>query len=789
MVSETKKKSNRVAGKKKEKRKQKHALGAPSPDRYSEAHQRRSGLKRCAGNNSLRLTLGMTCPNRNCFAVDPASGTAVYPASGVAVLLDTLSCKQLGYIQASKQSISCVNFSPDGQFILLGEQGYMPALTVWSKERDQEVAEFQGHEYGVAYAAFSRNMDLLVSLGTNHDGYIFVWSWPSKERISCNRFAELIYAMSFSRADPFFVTCGSHHIRFWYPDTEAFRLESDTPLLLGRSVIMSDNKTRTYVDVAFGQGRSEKFVFSVTNCGLICKINSQRQVTNFLKVQDSELTTVQASDDQLFIGTVSGHVHFFNAITMQYKCTISVPMDASLLSQAPKPSGYTSKVSAAKTRGRMYLGLDNVHKQLTAVLDNGDLCIWDICIPDAAKTKFFASGHNKVVSSSDNCHLKSQDNDGGACDAVFSVAHDGTMRQWKLSMDCKVMCTTTKALYTGSYNSRDSATCETEVITVIKANQDLKLMAMGDSKGLITVYDAESLKHTHSILGHSRGVTVISFCNEGEKNQKNQLMLSGGRDRLINVYDVSRNFQMLNSMCIHSGSITALDTVQGADNLMLISSALDRNVIMSCMCNRTPQQITCIPRQCRHTTASVIDIRVCPKTHWAVLGKSNAVLTIVDTGTFQSVRSFRACKDDKASLERLCLDATGAYLLTACSDRSINLLSVPLGHRLACLTGHAAPVSGLALTAGGFFLVSSSRDGCIFIWELPGRARRRACFLFRQAVRKAKVKAKKASRVSLSSVELSARSVESSKAPTPTILPRASHSSQNLTVESPNDVL
>ena len=47
---------------------------------------------------SLRLALGMTCPNRNCFAVDPTSGTAVYPASGMAVLLDTVSCRSVTYL-------------------------------------------------------------------------------------------------------------------------------------------------------------------------------------------------------------------------------------------------------------------------------------------------------------------------------------------------------------------------------------------------------------------------------------------------------------------------------------------------------------------------------------------------------------------------------------------------------------------------------------------------------------------------------------------------------------------
>ncbi|GFS28080.1 mitogen-activated protein kinase-binding protein 1 [Elysia marginata] len=767
MTPTNKKKASCNEGRGKEKTKRASPRSSPdTPARERrEAHQRRKDLKNWTGKNSLLLTLGMTCPNRNCFAVDPTSGTAVYPASGVAVLLDTVNCKQLGYIHASTQSISCVNFSPNGHYILLGELGHMPAVRVWSKALDHQVAKFKGHEFGVAYAAFSGNMDLVVSIGTNHDGYIFVWSWPSKERISCNRFAEFIYAMSFSRTEPFFVTCGSHHIRFWYPDNENIRFQPDT--LLGRSVIMKDNKTRTYVDVAFGSERSEMFVFSVTNCGLVCKINSQRQVTQFLKLHKTELTSVQARDDRLVVGTICGHVHFFNAISMQYNFSISVPVDASLTSFKSNPSDIlATEVKTTKPRGKMYLGLDNVHKQLTAVLDNGDLCIWDIASHDSAQRKYFVAGHNKAVSSMDNCCLTHDDdyhgNNATPCDVIYSVAHDGTVRQWQLSLDGQVICNTTKALYTGNYDPRDPATCNTEVITVVKASEELNQIVIGDSKGVLTVYDAVSLMPVCSIVGHSRGITVLTFYISRDRNKGTQLLLSGGRDRLINVYDASKDFQVLNSLCLHSGSITALAMVRVATNLMLISSALDRNVIMSCMSKHEPFHFT--PRQARHTTASVIDIRICAEAPWAVLGRGNAVLTIIDTCSFQSLRSFRACKDTTASLERLCLGNRGALLVTACSDRSINVLSVPQGLRLACLTGHASPVSGLVLTSDPRYLISSSRDGCIFLWELPGRARRRALHLFKLGTRKTRVKAKKSpprSKIipqSRSSVELSNRS-------------------------------
>ncbi|KAH9500845.1 hypothetical protein Btru_073148 [Bulinus truncatus] len=41
----------------------------------------------------LRLALGMGCFSGSCLAVNPASGTLAYPASGVTVLLDIVNSK------------------------------------------------------------------------------------------------------------------------------------------------------------------------------------------------------------------------------------------------------------------------------------------------------------------------------------------------------------------------------------------------------------------------------------------------------------------------------------------------------------------------------------------------------------------------------------------------------------------------------------------------------------------------------------------------------------------------
>ena len=84
--------------------------------------------------------------------------------------------------------------------------------------------------------------------------------------------------------------------------------------------------------------------------------------------------------------------------------------------------------------------------------------------------RFFASGHNKLVSGLDNSLPPRGKKP--AYEMMFSVSHDGTVRQWRYSLGHHISCKTTNALYTCNYNPRDPATSDTEVITAIKVSTD-----------------------------------------------------------------------------------------------------------------------------------------------------------------------------------------------------------------------------------------------------------------------------------------------------------------------------
>ena len=119
-------------------------------------------------------------------------------------------------------------FSPTGQYLAIGEKGYLPAITIWDGTDGTLCAELQLHKFGVACMAFSRDGQFLLSAGLVHDQHLFVWDLrpvavegendnePPQMRgvaIGAAQIHEKVLAMDFCDAGNFFVTVGEKHFK------------------------------------------------------------------------------------------------------------------------------------------------------------------------------------------------------------------------------------------------------------------------------------------------------------------------------------------------------------------------------------------------------------------------------------------------------------------------------------------------------------------------------------------------------------------------------------------------
>ncbi len=82
------------------------------------------------------------------------------------------------------KAVSCVDLSPNGRFLAVGETGYSPRVNIFSisagVQTEIPLSILNEHSYGVRCVAFSPSSQWLATLGDVNDGFLFIWSINAK---------------------------------------------------------------------------------------------------------------------------------------------------------------------------------------------------------------------------------------------------------------------------------------------------------------------------------------------------------------------------------------------------------------------------------------------------------------------------------------------------------------------------------------------------------------------------------------------------------------------------------
>ncbi|XP_054176642.1 WD repeat-containing protein 62 isoform X10 [Homo sapiens] len=234
---------------------------------------------------SLEKVLGITAQNSSGLTCDPGTGHVAYLAGCVVVILDPKENKQQHIFNTARKSLSALAFSPDGKYIVTGENGHRPAVRIWDVEEKNQVAEMLGHKYGVACVAFSPNMKHIVSMGYQHDMVLNVWDWKKDIVVASNKVSCRVIALSFSEDSSYFVTVGNRHVRFWFLEVSTETKVTSTVPLVGRSGILGELHNNIFCGVACGRGRMAGSTFCVSYSGLLCQFNEKRVLEKWINLK------------------------------------------------------------------------------------------------------------------------------------------------------------------------------------------------------------------------------------------------------------------------------------------------------------------------------------------------------------------------------------------------------------------------------------------------------------------------------------------------------------------------
>eukprot|EP00842_Homolaphlyctis_polyrhiza_P005354 jgi/Hompol1/581/HPOL_003678-RA len=610
----------------------------------------------------------------------------------------------------SLRPLSCLAFDRSSETLLaIGETGHHPRLAVWDLDAEAIVAELHGHKYGVACIAFAPDPSYLVSVGHQHDGYIYLWNWKTHQRIAGVRVASRIHSIAFDPLGSFFLTVGDTHAKFWDFDSK-------------------------------DSSSSDSFCYAITRAGVLVHFDRYRYPDRWVDAKMEFATSLDVSERFIACGGADGIVRLFQPFSLYFIATLPLPHaleGLSKSSQACYPDVVAIRLVPNGSQG----------DALVCVYSDSSIIFWDISNPLSIVKLQTLVSHNSCVWSIEPVPGQKFG------DAAFaSCSSDGTIRIW--SMDNNGVSggllhtifadpTATAAVKANqsvsrsdsspsSDNSNQKRSLEKSGIRCIRFNHNGTLLAAGDRAGNIRLFSMTTMAEIAFLDAHDSEVMCLDF--SPATNDSVALLVSASRDRIIHIFDASQSatgrysFNNIQTISDHSSTITGVLFSDSGNRLISCSAdksvvfrqrvatdsstaSTDRsNVRFSSYCNfaarstvydlaieRTEKQVVAVTQDRRFLFLDTSTGKIL-RTHKPILD-GNAL-------SGQATSSSKAVQDVSFSstifVNKLAIDPSGLFIAAASSDKCVRLIEFRTGACLACVAGHGDLITGIAFVDGAY---------------------------------------------------------------------------------------
>ncbi|XP_051536014.1 mitogen-activated protein kinase-binding protein 1-like isoform X2 [Myxocyprinus asiaticus] len=683
----------------------------------------------------LEKVLGITASNSSALTCDPNSGLVAYPAGCVIVLLNPKKNKQTHIFNTSRKTFSALAFSQNGKYLVTGESGHMPCVRVWDVADRTQVAEVQCHKYGVACVAFSPNGSYIVSVGYQHDRTVSVWEWKKGTVIASNKVSSRVVAVSFSEDNSYFVTAGSRHVRFWYLDASKERRVNSTVPLIGRSGLLGEHQNSQFCGLSCGRGSMASSTYCITHTGLLCQFNSNRQLDSWVDLKMTSAQCLSVSETFVFCGCADGTVRVFSPQDLRYITTLHRPHCLGVdVSQGTQPGHLFGAHPEAQYPDTLALTFDPVTKYLTCVYNDHSVYVWDVRDVQNIGKVYSALYHSGCVWSVET--YPEPEDSSAAClspGSFLTCSSDNTIRLWNsespkshglrhnlysqdlvrivyVDEDTQFLKAEAEKAEGGSQDGKSG-------IRVLGISPDGQHLAAGDRSGNLRIFGLQFMDELLKIEAHDSEVFCLAFSpNETGLH----LLASASRDRLIHIFDMDRNYNLVQTVYDHSASITAIKFTGTSSEVCMVSCGADKSIYFR-SAEKTSEGLNFSRSHhiVEKTTLYDMDLdATC--THTAIACQDRNI-RVYNVRSGKMTKCFKGSLNDDGTLLKVQLDPSGMFLATSCSDKNICIFDYESGECVATLFGHSEIVTGMKFSQDCRHLITVSGDSCVFVWRLDSQ--------------------------------------------------------------------
>jgi len=676
----------------------------------------------------LERAVGVSASWKSCAAVNPRNDQELaYPVGCVVLRVDACSGRQKGYLRMVKP-VASLAFSRDGRYIAIGEKGHNPGVTIWDLESEVRIAELKGHRIGISCLSFSRDGKMLASVGFEHDDQLILWNWVKEVPYCVEKLSEVVHGLDFAENGKEIVSVGVKHVRFWEIESEAFLRKPDeqesaipelkVSVVQHQAALMANYENSTFTDVVCGSGDLSGDTFLVTDCGsLICVASNRLMEKGVVLETDSAFSISIDHKNRLLCGCANGVCRVFDGKSFEFIATLPLPKRIDIPVQTQKSQQIENDEGPVGSYpDTVFVGWIDAGQSAIVIYADRSLFSWDLSEVGVIRRKFSLLSHTSGISAI--VALPSTNLVEGQPDGLIATcSNDRRLRFWKISSNSK-----RKSMKKGPWQNEFSNELLKEIVfgkdegpsfKCLTVSWNGEIIACGDKQGGLIGYSLVSGKTIcDDSNAHSAEILCMSFSPETGNGEL--LLVTGSRDRQINMYDASSGTALKKTQVLKNHSANVTGVKFSMDGKKLLSTGCDKCIVISEL-NEDGKFSRTKSVNVPYGTIHDFEIDATNK-YFCTSGQDKKInIWLLSNGKF--IRSYKS-KDDSGELNVVKLDPAGTFLGTGSNDKSLRVFDFYSGDCIANAAGHSEPITGLAFTNDCKRLISVGWDGCMFVWRL-----------------------------------------------------------------------